>query len=106
MKTFLQFLTEDLSPETVEALGGYENFPPNQPSPNEEEYYDNIEFLDFKHYMSEQIATVSEYIASQGITEQDHIKQALNDAFMKPEIQRAFRLHYATQFPDKVNEKR
>lgn len=106
MKPFLQFLKEDLSPETQAVLAPYDNFPPEHPHPQEKELYNDIEFLDFPHYMKTQIAVVSRYIASEGIGDDPKALQAaLNDAFMKPEIQQAFRLHYARKFPQKVQGK-
>ena len=106
MKPFLQFLKEDLSPETQAVLAPYDNFPPDQHLPQEKELYDEIEFLDFPHYMKTQISVVSRFIASEGIGDDpEALQKALGDAFMKPEIQQAFRLHYAIKFPQKVQER-
>lgn len=106
MKPFIQFLREDLSAEFYEVLEPYDDFPPEEHLPAEEELYNDIQFLDFPHYMKTQIAVVSKYIASQGIgNDPAKITQALNDAFMQPEIQQSFRLHYARKFPEKVVEK-
>ena len=105
MKPFLQFIREDLSPETYDTLAPYDSFPPNNRVEQENDLYQNVEFTDFSHYMKTQIAVVSRYIASQGIGDDPKkLKAALNDAFMKPEIQKAFRLYYARNFPDKVAE--
>lgn len=106
MKPFLQFLKEDLSPEHQSVLAPYDNFPPDNPLPQEKELYDGIEFTDFPHYMKTQIAVVSRFIASQGIGDDPAaLQKALGDAFMKTEIQQAFRLHYARKFPQKVKER-
>lgn len=103
MKTFIEFLKEDVSAEFYDLLEPHDEFSPNTKS--SEEHYNKIEFEDFAHYMKTQIETVSNYISSQGITDQNQIKKALNDAFLKPEVQRAFRLHYARKFPNKVTER-
>ena len=106
MKSFIQFLLEDLSPEYQELLEPYNKFPPTNPLDNEKEIYDDIKFTDFQHYMKTQIAVVTKYITQQGIgNDPNKIKTALEETFMKPEIQQAFRLHYAKHFPEKVNNK-
>lgn len=103
MKTFLKYLKEDLSMDVYSDLEDYEQFPPSGHLDNEEEYYDDIEFLDFPHYMKTQIETLTNYIIDQGIgQDSDKLKQALSDVLMDPEIQRSFRLHYARKFPNKV----
>ena len=105
MKTFLQFLTEEVSPDTYDTLSPYDIFPPKNRVSDEKDLYQNVKFTDFQHYMKIQIDVVTKYIVSQGLGDDPKkLKSALNDAFMKPEIQRAFRLYYARHFPDKVEE--
>ena len=105
MKTFLQFLTEDLSPETYDVLSPYESFPPDDNVSEEDALYQNVKFTDLAHYMKTQIDVVTRYIVGQGLGDDPKLlKAALNDAFMKPEIQKAFRLYYARHFPEKVEE--
>ena len=104
MKSFLQFLTEELSPEIYDTLAPYEKFPPSEHIDQEDQLYKDVKFDDFSHYMKTQIAVVSEYIASQGIGDDPaKMEAAMEEAFMKPEIQKAFRLHYARIYPDKVS---
>lgn len=105
MKSFLQFLTEDLSHSVYDEIEPYESFPPEERIEREDELYNNVEFKDFPHYMKTQIDVVTKYIISQGIgSDPDKLKSALNDAFNRPEIQKAFRLYYARHFPEKVEE--
>lgn len=103
MKSFIQFVTEELSFDTYQALEPYDTFPPQEHVKDEDQYYQDVEFTDFPHYMKTQIEVVTKYITSQGIgNDPKKLKAALAEAFMKPEIQKAFRLYYARHFPDKV----
>lgn len=103
MKTFLQFITEDLTQDVYDTLAPYESFPPEEHIDQEDQLYRDVKFKDFQHYMKTQIDVVTKYITSQGIgNDPEKLKEALGEAFMKPEIQKAFRLYYARNFPSKV----